>query len=170
MRVGGLLWWLGHFTIVYSNAILCASSHPHSYTTHFIISLSHRDQDKAPSYTKVHMGRMNNGYVACTPTELQLCQMEIYSTPINTYLALCWCCRSFMCSVCLSLLWVRPIGWHSYKVRFAQPRGLCGRVRLMRLDKPSTLTWGRGERWLGLMCNTLDAAGLRLLQLWHVLG
>ncbi len=35
-----------------------------------------------------------------------------------TYTALCWCGRSFIRSVWLSLLWVRPIGWHT-QTRYA---------------------------------------------------
>lgn len=140
----------------------------HSYTIHFIISLSHRDQDKPPSYTKVHVGRMNNGYAAWTPAELQLCQMEIYSKPEHPLYISCtvlmWPFIHPFC-VAVTALGAADRLTHSNKVCFVQPRGLCGRVRLMRLDKPSTLTWDLGERCLGLMCNALDAAGLRVLRL-----
>ncbi len=140
----------------------------HSYTIHFIISLSieikisHRPTQKCMWVAWIMDMRLelplNSSFVKWRSTA----NLNTH----YTYTALCWCGRSFIRSVWLSLLWVAADRLtHSNKVRFVQPRGLCGRVRLMRLDKPSTLTWDLGERCLGLMCNALDAAGLRVLRL-----
>ncbi|KAL1263673.1 hypothetical protein QQF64_006412 [Cirrhinus molitorella] len=77
------------------------------------------------------------------PLNLQLCQMEIYSKPARPLYISCavlmWpFIHPFWMSV--TVLGAADRLTHSNKVRFVQPRGLCGCVHLMRLRKPSTLT------------------------------
>ncbi len=108
----------------YCLCFLISSHTTHSYTIPFIISLSCRDQDKPPSYTKVHVGRMNNGYAAWTPAELQLCLMEIYKKPAHLlYISCAVLMWPFIHPFCAA---VTALGaadrlTHSNKVRFVQP-------------------------------------------------
>lgn len=137
MKAGVLLWWptcvWDIFTIVYCNTIVCASLHPH------IISLSRRDQDKPPSHTEVHVGRMNNGYVAWTPAELQLCLMEIYSKRPSYILVLMW---PFIHPLfCVCRIWVcRSADTLTQELLCSTSWPLWSNdlhVHLMRLDKPT---------------------------------